>query len=290
MKINWPTDKKLIELVNQHGSYTGAARALKCNPESVRLRIRNKKLIVNLNKHTPQYNTASLLNEDAISYYLLGAFISDGNIEDSRGRGRATINSIDKQWIVDIKNTMVPNGTVSKKDNTYYFRFSHPEMIQWLMKNECVPRKSLTVKFPNVPDKYLPDFIRGIFDGDGSVSCKFYQSTSKNSKNKGTCIDYLTCYICGSSKVFMKTLNDKITKLGILTQFKSQKLRVGKLSNGRIIQPKSPQYRITMSFKQAYNFLTWIYYPDNKLKLNRKENKANEIFTYYEQVARLGKE
>ena len=29
--------------------------------------------------------------------------------------------------------------------------------------------KSLTLKFPNVPEDYLADFIRGYFDGDGSV-------------------------------------------------------------------------------------------------------------------------
>jgi intein/homing endonuclease len=32
-----------------------------------------------------------------------------------------------------------------------------------------LPRKSLIVKFPVVQDEYLPDFIRGVFDGDGSV-------------------------------------------------------------------------------------------------------------------------
>jgi len=32
-----------------------------------------------------------------------------------------------------------------------------------------VPRKSLIVKFPKVPGSFLPDFIRGVFDGDGSV-------------------------------------------------------------------------------------------------------------------------
>lgn len=30
-------------------------------------------------------------------------------------------------------------------------------------------RKSLTAKFPNVPEEYLHDFIRGYFDGDGCI-------------------------------------------------------------------------------------------------------------------------
>jgi hypothetical protein len=30
-------------------------------------------------------------------------------------------------------------------------------------------RKSLTVEFPEVPQRYLHDFIRGYFDGDGCI-------------------------------------------------------------------------------------------------------------------------
>lgn len=31
------------------------------------------------------------------------------------------------------------------------------------------PNKSLTLKFPNIDVQFIPDFIRGFFDGDGSV-------------------------------------------------------------------------------------------------------------------------
>jgi hypothetical protein len=287
-KINWPTDAQLTKLINQHKSFTAAAKILHCDPESVRLRAHNRKLGVKVAKHTPTYNVNALLNEDATSYYLLGAYISDGNVEG--GRGRAIINSVDKQWIYDIRDIVAPDGTVSQRGNAYYFRFSQPEMIEWLIKHECVPRKSLTVKFPNIPEKYLPDFIRGVFDGDGSVSCKFYKNKSKYSKNQGTCCKYITAYICGSSLSFMEQLNRKLHSLGFSHQFKEQKLRNGKLKNGRIIFPRAPQYRIIFTSKQAYYFLQWIYYPTNKLSLKRKENKVREIFKYYLQDARLGKE
>ena len=35
------------------------------------------------------------------------------------------------------------------------------------------PNKHATIKFPEVPKEFLFDFIRGFFDGDGSVWKKF---------------------------------------------------------------------------------------------------------------------
>lgn len=43
--------------------------------------------------------------------------------------------------------------------------------------------KSLTLKFPKVPKKYLSDFIRGYFDGDGSV----YERQGKRLNSAFTC-------------------------------------------------------------------------------------------------------
>lgn len=44
------------------------------------------------------------------------------------------------------------------------------KMCSDLVKHGCTPRKSLTLKFPNtVPDNLIRHFIRGYFDGDGSV-------------------------------------------------------------------------------------------------------------------------
>ena len=46
-------------------------------------------------------------------------------------------------------------------------------MIKDLKKLGCIERKSLTLTFPTeeqVPKKYIYDFIRGYFDGDGTLS------------------------------------------------------------------------------------------------------------------------
>ena len=39
-----------------------------------------------------------------------------------------------------------------------------------LLKLGLTPRKSKTIRLPNVPEQYFKDFIRGCFDGDGCVT------------------------------------------------------------------------------------------------------------------------
>lgn len=57
--------------------------------------------------------------------------------------------------------------------NQYRLDLHSKTLTQALIKLGCVPKKSLILKFPNkkqVPKKLLHHFIRGYFDGDGSVS------------------------------------------------------------------------------------------------------------------------
>lgn len=294
-KINWPSDEDLINLINATQNYEGAAKILNCDPESVRKRVLNRKLKVKLKKIRYACNKSALLNEDAISYYLLGAFISDGNVSNTGNSDRASITSIDKQWIEDIQKIISPEANIKNKNKAYCFRFSDKEIINWLKTNECIPRKSLTVKLPSVPSIYLADFVRGIFDGDGSVSCKFIEASTNNrwvnNKNfRSRKISYIYNYICGSSPEFMKELSKLLLKLGFNHKLREQKNRSGYLKgglmrDGRVIMQTAPHFRLNFSNRNSYNFLKWIYYPGHELSLHRKKDKAAEIINFYEEAS-----
>lgn len=61
------------------------------------------------------------------------------------------------------------------------------------------PNKSLDIKFPDIPKKYLRHFIRGLFDGDGSV----YLDGK-----------YIRIKLLSGSYEFIKTLNEYLHKIG----------------------------------------------------------------------------
>lgn len=65
-----------------------------------------------------------------------------------------------------------------------------------LIKHGCIPNKSLKLKFPTtVPDKLIRHFVRGYFDGDGSIA-----------KNEDRCTLISTQEFCDELKKIVKEL------------------------------------------------------------------------------------
>jgi hypothetical protein len=54
--------------------------------------------------------------------------------------------------------------------NTYVVTFCSKEMYRDIQAHGGTPRKSRTIGFPYVPPELLPHFVRGVVDGDGTLS------------------------------------------------------------------------------------------------------------------------
>ena len=52
-------------------------------------------------------------------------------------------------------------------------KYRNEDSINFMIQNGLTTEKSLTLQFPNnIPDEYLSHFIRGFFDGDGSITVR----------------------------------------------------------------------------------------------------------------------
>lgn len=112
--------------------------------------------------------------------YVLGFIAADGNIS-VHGRAHMMQLACDDEDVIEkIKNVMDAEIPTLKRPRingktSYQFRVSDKTLFNDLVKLDITLRKSLTLKPSKVPKKYLHDYLRGFFDGDGSVS-----STKKN--------------------------------------------------------------------------------------------------------------
>ncbi len=128
-------------------------------------------------KHTVNETFFDEFNET--SAYLLGFIYADGNIawdpNPKKGYYSLTITASakDKSHLENIRNLLSSTKPLlySGKTNSYRLIVNNKRLCQRLMDLGVTPRKSLTVQFPQfIPKEHLPHFLRGVIDGDGTVS------------------------------------------------------------------------------------------------------------------------
>lgn len=104
--------------------------------------------------------------------YIFGLWCADGCIY-SQNKGYywcITLKEDDKYLLKQIDEEMQGQHKLYKNRHCYSLMFSCKTIYQDIVMLGGKETKSLTLQFPNIPEQYLSHFIRGYFDGDGSVS------------------------------------------------------------------------------------------------------------------------
>ncbi len=137
--------------------------------------------------------------------YWLGALYADGNVSQNKtGSGKIFLSSKDYDWIEkfmrSIESTNKPTREFHKKyqKEIWKAQITSTKMFNDLVRLGCMPRKSMIITFPKLPSHLIPHFIRGYFDGDGTVG------VYKNLKSHEWKI--LKSGICSGSEFFLKEL------------------------------------------------------------------------------------
>ena len=102
--------------------------------------------------------------------YILGYWWADGCIYKGQ-MFDITTHAKDKYILKRMAEKLQYEGPIQDYVNrqAYRINFSCVVIYRDIVALGGSERKSLTAVFPNVPKEFLPDFIRGYFDGDGSV-------------------------------------------------------------------------------------------------------------------------
>jgi hypothetical protein len=219
--------------------------------------------------------------ENEITSYLLGAFITDGSIHRAKTRASMRSLSLDSQdydWLELVRNIICPELPINKERTCYRLHFTQIKFVDWFITHGITANKSLNAKLPSVPEKYLPDLIRGCIDGDGCVGLYPNTQVSKN----GVLYSYNKpeCYICSASEEFIREIVSRLVKIGFSPHMQKIIQRDG-IIEGRAIKGGRPFYKIRFSGKQSCNFLQWAYYPGHRISLPRKNKIVQSIQSNY---------
>ena len=114
-------------------------------------------------------------NESHNMAYILGFLSADGTVSRNGNRIKIGLSSVDRNFLELIKEELgVEKKIFDYETNNGYLvselSFNSQKIKQKLAEYNVVPGKTETFTFPtNLSKKYWIDFIRGYFDGDGSV-------------------------------------------------------------------------------------------------------------------------
>jgi len=148
----------------------------------------------------------------AESAYILGLFASDGCMYlNKRGSSYIAFTFTDYQLITIIQNLLRVTNKIEEYHRVGNFKTSYTIQIgskalySKFLNLGFTPAKSKTLVFPPVPDEFICHFIRGYFDGDGSIYTKISQR-----KNRKGIIHYLILNLRCGSKMFLETIRTKL--------------------------------------------------------------------------------
>lgn len=193
--------------------------------------------------------------------YAIGLLATDGNL--SKDGRHLDFTSDDIQLVKTFRKCMNLTGvkigvkTSGFTDKKYSrIQFSNVKLYQRLLKIGLTPNKSKTIDKLKLPNKYFFDFLRGCFDGDGTIysfwdrrwhsSFMFYIAFSSASLN------------------FLKWLQRKIKNSCNL--------------NGSIGLSGKETYILKYAKKESTVLFNKMFHSKNLPFLQRKYKKAQKIF------------
>lgn len=183
--------------------------------------------------------------------YWLGFLYADGNVRISNNSYKVelALKESDLEHLIKFSNFMdlKKHPKYILKQKAYKVFFGSRKVVEDLINKGCVTKKSLILEFPNyevVSKEMMPAFIRGYFDGDGSISLTKTKLTYRANIS-----------IIGTKEFLTGLLNElNIVEVPILKKDKRH------LNNTFYVQFRK---------QQGIEFLNYIYYNAN-IYLDRK--------------------
>jgi len=179
--------------------------------------------------------------------YVLGVIFTDRNLLSRGGScnmDRFSISQREPELLIKVLALMQCNATIHfRREHIYggvkagalhWFSIAENEGYSDLISLGLKPHKSRTIKFHEVPNEYARHFIRGCWDGDGSVYIDKHSKAISAS------------YVSGSL-IFVEGLVTALKKAG----FPERKIYVNK--------GKKLSYYIRVTGAQVPNFYHYLY-------------------------------
>ncbi len=169
-QTNW-SEEEIENIKSQYQNKKVREIALGNNrtEKAIRRILSEKKIKKKIKWHKYRINHKFFSEWTNESAYVFGLIVSDGCLNSQKNHYSTEITSKDKCLLENVRELMEFTKPVEESRGTFRLRIDNPVIYQDLINKGLTPRKSKTLQFPEMPEDAHSHFIRGFFDGDGSV-------------------------------------------------------------------------------------------------------------------------
>lgn len=177
--IAWSEDqmKYIISEHKKGKTLSALGREFGVSYSTIRNLLKRKGIKTEGNKHNFPRDEFYFKNIDSKEKaYWLGFLYADGCVHSNSNEISITLKDRDhlEKFRKAIKSNNKIGESIDKRFSSmpkiYHFSIKDKQLKSDLIKWGCVPNKSLSLtKIPNIPRDFVSHFIRGYFDGDGSL-------------------------------------------------------------------------------------------------------------------------
>lgn len=196
--------------------------------------------------------------------YILGFIAADGNLYKSKTSESLTIEIHNKDCYIltKIKKYLHIKNPIKKRNQACRLNIYGVGLIEAFARWNITVKKSFTIELPEkLPENYISHYIRGVFDGDGSVVFKYRRA----------------------GKAFNQEVKVVTASLKFANQLKSLLYRKGIGSSIYATQNKNKNrhklYSIIVLRNSLEDFYNFIYFEDT-IKLKRKKIKYKQLIAH----------
>ncbi|OGZ74062.1 MAG: hypothetical protein A3A98_02200 [Candidatus Staskawiczbacteria bacterium RIFCSPLOWO2_01_FULL_40_39] len=200
--------------------------------------------------------------------YVLGFFTADGNmIKNKRGAHFISIEITDLDILERMREVIGSNHRIGVRKKkfpnkiAYRLQIGSRIMFDDLLKLGLMPAKSKIVDLPKIPEEYFSEFVRGYFDGDGSVTISNYIRKDRNNTKRRIILSGFT----SGSKEFLRNMHLELKKFAFII--------------GGTFHFSGRGYRLYFSVTDSLKLYNFMYRKvENDLFLSRKKIKFEKYF------------
>lgn len=187
---------------------------------------------------------------------VAGFIAADGCVSKSIYRISIGIKGTDYNYLCKLNKLMDSEYPVVIRDDKCFLDINSKMMHGDLIKLGITPRKSLTLEWPDVPDEFVADFVRGYFDGDGGFywDGRWLKSSITSTFN----------FLCGIKDAALRVggvgLNSpKVSRQRVSSKRQTPKSHATFMDNGIMYSSNGVTSVLSMGNDDAVEFGKWIY-------------------------------